>query len=67
MLVVEPEVREDFSVVDIIFDSDVNSGVSGTLTVLDVVDEPEVEEDVRVDDIIFDRDVMSGILELLSV
>ena len=60
MFVVKPEVWEGFSVVDIIFDTDVNSGVTDTLNVLDgeavivLVVEPDVREDVRVDDIIFD-------------
>ena len=73
MFVVEPGVWEDFSVVDIIFDTDVSSGVPDTLNVWEgdavnvVVFEPDVMEDVRVDDIIVDTYVNSGDTETLVV
>ena len=65
MLVVEPDVREDVRVDDIIFDTVEVCLVEDPVTVMVV--NPDVLEDFKVDDVIFDRDVMSGILELLSV
>ena len=65
VLVVEPDVREDVRVDDIIFDTVEVCLVEDPVTVMVV--NPDVLEDFKVDDVIFDRDVMSGILELLSV
>ena len=70
-MVVKPEVWEDCSVVDIIFDTDVNSGASDTFNVWDgdavtvLLVEPIVREDVRVDDI--PLDVNSGVSDTLNV
>ena len=65
MLVVEPDVREDVRVDDIIFDTVEVCLVEDAVTVMVV--KPAVWEDFAVDDIILDTDVNSGVTDALNV
>ena len=65
MLVVEPDVREDVRVDDIIFDTVEVCLVEDPVTVMVV--NPDVLEDFKVDDIIFDTDINSEVSETINV
>ena len=64
MLVVEPDVREDVRVDDIIFDTVEVCLVEDPVTVMVV--NPDVLEDFKVD-IIFDTDINSEVSETINV